>query len=568
ARERENTGRYIRPIVLLQAQPKGNDDNATFDKIKKILIDVGIPENQIAIKTAEKNELRGADMLSEDCPIRYIITINALKEGWDCPFAYVLATVANRTSVVDVEQILGRILRLPHTRRNENDVLNISYVVTSSNDFHATLQQVVRGLNNAGFSDKDYRIGNKEEPVAEPPVPPAQTEMELAATEDEIPPIDADAARVKISAATGSENDELFSHALDQAAAYEEAMQQNENPDMDAAPLEVKENMNQFCMNEEFMEETKNLCLPQFVVPQPLSIFSDDRQALLTRERLTEGFSLRDKDTEIDFSTLEAEIARVDISEAKDAVPKAWKLTGKDNHLFREWFNSQPSDKRIANCKSMILAQLSKINAINDKDLNDYVGRALDALSTEQLEELQQSPHIYLAKIKNKINTLLEAHNEKNFDLWVEQGKITCAPKYAFKGVISPLKYASSFPKSLYASEEEMNGLEKDVAWELANLPNIKWWHRNISRSGFHINGYVNAYPDIIAMTTSGKILVIEPKGDHLENTESRQKAKIGRAWQNMAGANFRYHMVFKNKEPHGEGALRFDDFMKIVREL
>ena len=50
------------------------------------------------------------DLRSPDCPIRYIITVNALKEGWDCPFAYVLATVANRTSTVDVEQMLGRVL--------------------------------------------------------------------------------------------------------------------------------------------------------------------------------------------------------------------------------------------------------------------------------------------------------------------------------------------------------------------------------------------------------------------------------------------------------------------------
>ncbi len=56
-------------------------------------------------------------MSSSDCNIRYIITVNALKEGWDCPFAYILATVANRTSSIDVEQILGRILRLPNTKR-------------------------------------------------------------------------------------------------------------------------------------------------------------------------------------------------------------------------------------------------------------------------------------------------------------------------------------------------------------------------------------------------------------------------------------------------------------------
>jgi len=56
AKENEaNGGRHIRPIVLFQAQPKTDEDNVTFDKIKQQLIDVGIPENQIKIKTANKD---------------------------------------------------------------------------------------------------------------------------------------------------------------------------------------------------------------------------------------------------------------------------------------------------------------------------------------------------------------------------------------------------------------------------------------------------------------------------------------------------------------------------------
>ena len=67
--------------------------------------------------------------------------------------------MANRTSSVDVEQILGRVLRLPYTKSNKKDVLNLSYVITSASDFYGTLDNVVAGLNNAGFSSKDYRVG-------------------------------------------------------------------------------------------------------------------------------------------------------------------------------------------------------------------------------------------------------------------------------------------------------------------------------------------------------------------------------------------------------------------------
>ena len=73
---------YIRPIVLFQAEPKGKTESETFEKLKKDLIDIGIKKEQIAIKTANINEIRNIDLLSPKCEIRYIITINALKEGW------------------------------------------------------------------------------------------------------------------------------------------------------------------------------------------------------------------------------------------------------------------------------------------------------------------------------------------------------------------------------------------------------------------------------------------------------------------------------------------------------
>lgn len=148
---------YIRPIVLFQAEPKTKDDNATFEKVKSMLLQLKIPEEEIRIKTADRNELLGVDLMSPDCPVRYIVTVNALKEGWDCPFAYILASLADRSSSVDVEQILGRVLRLPNARKNENPMLNMSYVFTASAKFGETLDSIVRGLNRAGFSRNDYR---------------------------------------------------------------------------------------------------------------------------------------------------------------------------------------------------------------------------------------------------------------------------------------------------------------------------------------------------------------------------------------------------------------------------
>jgi type III restriction enzyme len=163
---------YIRPIVLFQAEPKNKDDTTTFEKVKQVLLDLNIPAEQIAIKTANVNELKGINLMDRQCPIRYIVTVNALKEGWDCPFAYVLATLANKSSVVDVTQILGRVLRMPYTRKHSVELLNLSYVFTASSQFQSTLNQVVAGLNKAGFSKRDYREVNLSAmPEPQPPSP-------------------------------------------------------------------------------------------------------------------------------------------------------------------------------------------------------------------------------------------------------------------------------------------------------------------------------------------------------------------------------------------------------------
>jgi len=97
----EQNGALYRPILLLQAQPKTAGNDQTFADIKKALVHAGIPTHEVAIKTAEIDELKAwPDLQSRDCPIRYIITVNALKDGWDCPFAYILASMANKSSPV------------------------------------------------------------------------------------------------------------------------------------------------------------------------------------------------------------------------------------------------------------------------------------------------------------------------------------------------------------------------------------------------------------------------------------------------------------------------------------
>ena len=575
----EKGGNYIRPIVLFQAQPKNNKDSTTYEKIKQTLVDCGVPENEIAIKTADKDELKNVDLMSRDCKIRYIITVNALKEGWDCPFAYILATVANRTSSVDVEQILGRVLRLPYTKRNESNVLNLSYVLTSSSDFGNTLENVVKGLNNAGFSDKDCRAEDPEETVVDIPeqtVIEPHTEPDEKTPEEDVPKVDTTFIRNKFRSAVESDgdvpnikDDELLSSAEEQGNAYDEALNNYEETDYTDAPTEVRDKMNVFRMNEKYKDEASELRLPQFMLKIGASLFSDAQYVPLTKEHLSEGFTLKDKDCSIDFNSMETEMARVDVQDDESMKPKIMKLDSDNTAYFKEWFNAQPDERRLSICKGMIKKQLSKLNEVNDNELSEYIDRVIATLDEDRLSDLEQSPYPYISKIKEKVNALLDEHRSKKFDLWVEQGKISCQPNYQLLSSISPTTATDSYAHSLYTSEEgNMNEYEKKMVLELSSNSNIKWWHRNISRKGFKINGPIYAYPDIIAMTNSGKVLMVETKGDQLENSESKNKALIGHKWDMLSGTEWKYYMVFEHKNPDYEGACSFERFIEIIKDI
>ena len=113
-----------------------------------------------------------------------------------------------------------------------------------------------------------------------------------------------------------------------------------------------------------------------------------------------------------------------------------------------------------------------------------------------------------------------------------------------------------------------MNKLEQKLVVELTALPNVRWWHRNIARQGFAINGFIKHYPDILIMTKSGKLICAEAKGDHLKNDDSREKIALGQAWRTSAGKDYRYYMVFENEENLLPGAMSMSQFIDTIKAL
>jgi type III restriction enzyme len=142
---------YVRPIALVQAMPINGE--ATVAVVRQHLIEQEqIPANQIAVATGTQKELNGINLFDSSCPIRYVITVEALKEGWDCSFAYVLASLQSVNSSKDVEQLLGRVLRMPYAKNRTQDALNRAYAHIVADNFAqaaATLKD--RMVQNMGF---------------------------------------------------------------------------------------------------------------------------------------------------------------------------------------------------------------------------------------------------------------------------------------------------------------------------------------------------------------------------------------------------------------------------------
>ena len=153
AREQAATGERIRPIVLFQAQSRREgSESITPEVLKQSLVtDHQIPADQIAIETGTTRDLEGIDLADPACPIRFVITVQALREGWDCPTAYILCSIAEQASSRAVEQLLGRVLRLPDARRKEEGALNVAYAFVVSPSFAAAAQGLRDALVEAGF---------------------------------------------------------------------------------------------------------------------------------------------------------------------------------------------------------------------------------------------------------------------------------------------------------------------------------------------------------------------------------------------------------------------------------
>lgn len=169
----QNTNNYIRPIALIQVERTGKDQRdgqyIHAEDVKEYLMkQAGIPEEQIAIKSSDKDDIEDIDLLSKECSVRFIITKQALQEGWDCPFAYVLCALTKSQSETAMTQLIGRVLRQPYAKKTGVKALDECYVYSFQHDTTKLVRGIKQNLEGEGLGDLVGRISVDTDDTSNP----------------------------------------------------------------------------------------------------------------------------------------------------------------------------------------------------------------------------------------------------------------------------------------------------------------------------------------------------------------------------------------------------------------
>jgi type III restriction enzyme len=493
-----------------------------------------------------------------------------------------LASLADKSSAVDVEQILGRVLRQPYVMKHAHALLNISYVLTASAKFHDTLQNIVKGLQASGFSDKDYRKQDimpesVKTQVIQKPLENFLFPEEKESSEEET--IDPNRIQFVPGEVQDSANPEFHSlREIEHMATEETALLDKEiqkiNESYTDLPLlaEMGEKIKTAQIRDAFLENANQIQLPQFHLKVTANaLFGIGEQVLLNQESLLKDFKLSKYDTLIDFEQIQSDLYKVDIQEAKknEYTPSFMKI---EDLMVREplvdYILAKPKDKQVREIAYQLMGTIGNLYPIPEQEIKLYLQRILEGMTQEQLRDILVRKLSYSDRIKAKIKSHADRYAEEQFERQVTVGKIEAVPAWKFPERLIPGKPAPSISKSLYDIEAAMNGFEIRVISEIAGMPNVRFWHRNqVKGRGFAINGFKsNHYPDFLICTELGKVIVLETKGDDRDNSDSEAKCRLGKKWAELAGKQFIYMMVFDQREV--AGAYSFDQAKALIREM
>ncbi len=552
------SGEYLRPVMLIQAENRSSvRETVTVETVKKVLLeDFAIPPEQIALSAYEYDDLAGVDIADPTCPIRFVITVSKLKEGWDCPFAYVLCSVAEVHSATAAEQILGRVMRLPNARRKSDEQLNRAYAFVASADFAAVLASLKEGLVQNGFQRFEVEgMVQARQPLQEDFGPLFQ---DPSAPNFALPPLDAEqlaslpsavAARVQtqddgslvfvgpMDATSRDVFQSMYTNPADRAALGRVYAVSNVLPTQPVSPAERGES---FAVP--VLAYRQGSLLERFeanhFLDRPWQLFHRDKQL-----------------SEADFphKQASAELAEIDI--AKDQ-----QIT----YRFVEHIHNQmrllARDQRWA--ESDLILWLDRgipHRDITAKDSLAFITGVVRFLLGERGESLDRLIHDKY-RLRQAVAAKIEAHrsavSEEAFaQLLFESSPLEVTPEllFTYDPNAYPINRAyprpQEFPKHYYPAVGDFDSQEEhDCALHIESLPEVERWVRNPVRSSkaFWLQTSTDKfYPDFVCRLRDGRFLTIEYKGAvYSTNDDSREKNTIGEVWEKRSNGRCLFLMV------------------------
>jgi type III restriction enzyme len=547
---------YIRPILLFQAQSKEKD--VTVEVLKKYLLETGnIPENQIKIATGEQKQLDDINLSNPDEPTRFIITVEALKEGWDCSFAYVLCSLANVQSDTAVEQLLGRVMRMPYAKERKIPSLNKAYAYVLSTKFGEAAGALVKKLAARGFDDAE-----------------AQSAVELKLSEDnnnlfgriDIYKVDLgeplfiaepltsiimenDNKTIVFTPETTYEDVKRLMDAVPEKAVEIDFKFKNYRR-MDATPSPAKRG-EPFSVPRLMVELQGELV---FAEPETIfeafdwdiAEFADSKmnEGEFRIERQGNGFVIDINDRRLQFSPTGAE----QLSLPLDAEVENWTPANLIYWLDRKLRQEDITQTKMVEWLRQVIEYLTDTRGIKmvalmleRYKLSNKIESKIKAAREEAKKEAFQT-----ALFGRDGRVMLDFDNGFEFSESMYDDQLMYSGSYKFQK-----HYLGSSKVPMIDGKED--GEEFACAKALDNLPQVKYWLRNVSR---HRNSFRlptstdNFYPDFVAELKDGRIFVVEYKGAlTAQIQDTKEKGLIGELWEKQSDSRGLFLIVEKSKD-------------------
>lgn len=563
---------YVRPILLVQAE--NSRGAATVTEVKRHLIDSEcVDEKAIAVATGDQRDIDGVDLFAKDCPIDVVITKQALKEGWDCSFAYVFCSVAQVKSDKDVQQLLGRVLRMPYATRRRQEAMNKAYAHVVSDSFGQAAGELTQSLVDIGFNPLEAAIAIRGETApglpleggaATPPaLPVTRVKVSKPPNLDGIPW--RDQQRVKFIPNEGGKGGTVeIADEID--ALTEEAI-------VAAVPKAEREDAT--AQVEGHRLTTLAAKAPSergaaFRVPR-LCMVEQGELALVERGVVAANFSWDLLESPPDLSSFCFHEDSATFELDLDGKDVRYQLVKEDEAAYLPGFALERSEADLIGW----LDQEIREPSVKQPVLREWLRRAVRGLVERgfSLAQLLRGQFVLRRKLAEQLLLAKEKAHAKGFQQALFRGEleivVSDAPDHSFTYPADLAQYpgrsyyrgAYRFRKHYYPVPGDLKsiGEEFECARDIDLLDEADFWVRNlVHASQFWMpTSRQRTYPDFVARLRDGRLFVIEYKGgDRFSADQEREKRLVGELWEKRSGGKGLYLM-----------AQRADDRGNNVRE-